>query len=30
MLSAFGESPNSDVRVSMLDTLLRKPVLRDL
>jgi pimeloyl-ACP methyl ester carboxylesterase len=30
VLSAFGESPNSDVRVSMLDTLLRKPVLRDL
>jgi len=30
VLSAFGESPNSDLRVSMLDTLLRKPVLRDL
>lgn len=29
VLSAFGESPNSDVRVSMLDILLRKPVLRD-
>lgn len=29
VLSAFGESPHSDVRVSMLGTLLRKPLLRD-
>lgn len=30
VLSAFGESPNSDVRVSMLDALARKLILREL
>lgn len=30
VLSAFGENPNNDVRVSMLDTCFGKPTLRDL